>query len=242
MRVKFVAVLLVLLTSACVQNTLKTEKPFTFEEPRILLVRPDVTLAELSAGGVPTVKADWTEMARTHIRDALLETLQNDGATVLLTDSYNDDSPLSPEEVQLEKLHSAVGKSIRAFQVNQATRLPTKEVFDWSLGPGVKWYRDQYDADFVLLVHIEDSYSSGGRRAAQVMAAVLFGVALPGGIQQGFASLVDLRDGEVVWFNQLFRDTGDLRELEPARETIDALLLGFPGRPMPEPPPAPQNS
>jgi hypothetical protein len=31
-----------------------------------------------------------------------------------------------------------------------------------------------------------------------------------------------------VWFNQLMRGTGDLREPEKAPETIDALLREFP--------------
>jgi hypothetical protein len=32
----------------------------------------------------------------------------------------------------------------------------------------------------------------------------------------------------VVWFNQLTRGTGDLREPDKAAETIDALLQQFP--------------
>jgi hypothetical protein len=36
-----------------------------------------------------------------------------------------------------------------------------------------------------------------------------------GGVQSGFASLVDLRTGDIVWFNQLGRATGDLRSRSP---------------------------
>jgi hypothetical protein len=46
--------------------------------------------------------------------------------------------------------------------------------------------------------------------------------------QQGFASLVDLETGDVVWFNHLFSTVGDLREPEPARDAIDTLLEGSP--------------
>jgi hypothetical protein len=53
-------------------------------------------------------------------------------------------------------------------------------------------------------------------------------VVLGTGVQNGYASLVDLRTGQVVWFNRLFSATGDLREAKPAASTVDELLTGFP--------------
>jgi len=44
----------------------------------------------------------------------------------------------------------------------------------------------------------------------------------------GFASLVDLKTGNIVWFNRLFSTRGDLRTKEPAQQTIDALIKGMP--------------
>jgi len=61
-----------------------------------------------------------------------------------------------------------------------------------------------------------------------VLMAVL-GVGLSGGSQVGYASLVDLESGRVLWFNSLARATGDLRDPGKAAETVDALLTGFPG-------------
>ena len=46
---------------------------------------------------------------------------------------------------------------------------------------------------------------------------------MPGGQQVGFASLVDLNSGQVVWFNRLARETGDLRTADEAAETDKAL-------------------
>ena len=56
----------------------------------------------------------------------------------------------------------------------------------------------------------------------------LLGVGIAGGSQIGYASLVDLNDGRIVWFNDLRRASGDLREAEPAKETVEVLLKGFP--------------
>ena len=44
----------------------------------------------------------------------------------------------------------------------------------------------------------------------------------------GTASLVDLKTGRVVWFRDLDRMWGDLREPQPAAETVEALMEGFP--------------
>ena len=49
-----------------------------------------------------------------------------------------------------------------------------------------------------------------------------------GGQQIGYASLVDLNDGRILWFGRLARNSGDLREATPAAETVEALLSDFP--------------
>jgi len=224
----FCSVVVLLVLSACATRTFVTEKELSKSEPTILLLHPNVTLTEVSAGGVQTPKADWTEAAHLHIRDALRDELEAGGANLEVAENFSAVDPENPQEVQLAKLHAMVGSSIVAYQVNSVTRLPTKVEFDWSLGPAVNYYRDQYDSDYALFVHVQDSYASDGRKAAIFMAALLFGVSLQGGIQSAYATLVDLDTGEIVWFNFLHRGQGDLRELEPARETVKALLTGFP--------------
>ena len=74
---------------------------------------------------------------------------------------------------------------------------------------------------------MRDSYVSGERVAAMIALAVI-GIGTPGGMQTGYASLVELETGRVLWFNQLQRVTGDLREADEAAETIDTLLANFP--------------
>ena len=74
---------------------------------------------------------------------------------------------------------------------------------------------------------MRDSYASTERKVAMVAMAVL-GVAATGGRQVGYATLVDLETGQVLWFNRLSRASGDLREEKSAAESVDALLAGFP--------------
>jgi hypothetical protein len=74
---------------------------------------------------------------------------------------------------------------------------------------------------------VRDSYTSAGR-AVLMVGAALFGVGMQGGQQIGFASLVDLRTGNIVWFNRLENGSGDLRTAEPAQNTVNDLLKELP--------------
>jgi hypothetical protein len=131
---------------------------------------------------------------------------------------------------QLIKLHNAIGGSIMLHQYpTSPLALPTKkDRFSWTMGPDTRELATSTGADYALFVHLQDSYASAGRVAVQVVMGVLFGFVPPGGTQVGYATLVELKTGEVVWFNRVLRASGDLRKPEPARETIDLLLSKFP--------------
>jgi hypothetical protein len=145
----------------------------------------------------------------------------------------NYDDKAAPTELrdrlnQIQKLHGAVGKAILIHQYVQQLQLPTKKgQFDWTLGPSVQALREQSGADYALFVYIRDSYTSAGRVAVQILAAIAH-VSLQGGQQLGFVSLVDLKTGNIVWYNLLARNTGDLRTADAAKEVAKTLLTGFP--------------
>jgi hypothetical protein len=82
-------------------------------------------------------------------------------------------------------------------------------------------------ADYALFTWVRDSYASGERKAA-IVAMALLGAFTTGGEQLAYASLVDLETGRIVWFNDLQRMSGDLRDSAAAAETVEALLKGFP--------------
>jgi hypothetical protein len=107
-------------------------------------------------------------------------------------------------------------------------KLPTKnERLDWSMGEAVKPMKAKTGADYALFTWIRDSYASGERKAAMIAMALL-GAISTGGEQVGYASLVDLNTGRIVWFNDLQRMSGDLRDPQAANETVETLLKGFP--------------
>jgi len=220
---------LALLVSACATGALKKEG---FVRPSgatsVVLMTPDVELSELSAGGLQQPRAEWSEAAEKLMTAALQEHF---GKKSLALQQYRkpDDPQAQSAHDRVVNLHRAVGHSIRLHKYpNTPNTLPTKEkAFDWTLGEGAQRLQRDLSADYALFVHVRDSYSSAERKALMVGAA-LFGVAVPGGVQIGFASLVDLRSGEVVWFNQTVNSMGDLREAKPTPEQLTALLDQLP--------------
>jgi hypothetical protein len=191
-------------------------------------MEPDIQLTELTAGGLHEPRADWTEDARKNFSQELTNVFKEREDTIVFYREPEGDPTTLQLHNQLIKLHEVVGKTILIHKYLTAYALPTKsDKFDWSLGENVKTLREQSNADYALVVFIRDSYASAGR-VALIIAGAILGVGISGGVQSGFASLVDLRTGQIVWFNKLLRETGDLRTLESAREAVEQLLANIP--------------
>lgn len=189
----------------------------------ILIVEPDVEISELLASGLQEVRADWTEAARTHVSAALDGLLADRGASTRHF-NYADANDIAQAQRQIVLLHEAVGQSVLMHRYIGVV-LPSKgDAFDWTLGSGAR----QLDptARYALFVYLRDSHASAGRKA--MLALSLIGVGVSLGQQIGFASLVDLNDGRLVWFNLLLSPTGDLRTADAARKAVDLLLDGAP--------------
>lgn len=192
---------------------------------KIAIVPTDIELFVISAGGVPEPKADWTEVATKYFKAALIEKKKGFG-----TPSVEMSEKQADELAEISALHAAIAGAISAHHFGPGNlQLPTKDgKLDWSLGEPALSIKKNTGADYALFTWIRDSYASGERIATTILLAA-FGIGLaPGGLQQGYASLVDLNTGQIVWFNRLFRGTGDLREPEKAAEVLNVLLENFP--------------
>lgn len=191
--------------------------------PTIVVMPLDVELSQVTAGGMQEPHAEWTEAAHKYMRAALTEAAT--GYKVRLVEFQPERGAPEDRETSLElvRLHRAVGSAVLLHQYLGLT-LPSKEgKFDWGLGPSVAAISRSHEADYALFLFVRDSYATAGRVAVIVVAALL-GVGMPGGTQVGFASVVDLKTGDIVWFNRLLRPQGDLRTAEAATETVRALV------------------
>ena len=228
-----IGVLAVALTASACQSTFSTTTKFDrgAADPRVLLMPPEVLLGEVTSGGVVEPNAEWTSEAQGHIEYALGKFLASRKLRLIRYKAPDAVPERSEFHTQLVKLHGAVGRSIIEHQLGPTVRLPTKKgKFDWTLGSGVRRLQEEYGADYALFVSLQDTYTSGGRAVALVMASVLYRwpLFMGAGRQIGFASLGDLKSGAVVWFNRVSRSEGDLREAAPARESIETLMREFP--------------
>jgi hypothetical protein len=189
---------------------------------KVAIMPTDIELFVISAGGVVEPKADWTEAASKHFKDALTRKQQ-----VLGLSSVELSAKQAEDADEVNALHGAIARAISLHHFGPLG-LPTKDgKLDWSMGDSVQPIRQATGADFALFSFVRDSYASAERKAMMVGLALL-GIGISLGSQQGYASLVDLNTGRVVWFNRLLRASGDLREPDSAGETIDALLREFP--------------
>jgi hypothetical protein len=183
----------------------------------------DVELFELSLGGVLTPKADWMASASTHMGAAL-----KTKAAALGFSSKFVDARVADDHAELLHLYGAVARSISMHHAGPL-KLPTKEErLEWSFGDALRPLREATGARYGLFTWVRDSYSSAERKAAMVGLA-LVGIGISGGAQVGYASLVDLESGQVLWFNQNVSAFGDLRDEKSALSSMDGLLAGFPG-------------
>lgn len=199
----------------------------------ILIFRPAVRVGAQSTGGMFEPNGDWTDKARKNIDIALAERQVTLGNSVISApESYGTDAQRVEE---YSKLFAAVSQAVIQYQFFVGNRLPTKKrdnkagVFDWSLGEGVRNLPGAKDADYALFIYNKDAYGSTGRKLLQVVAAFGPGIAVKSGEHAGYAGLIDLKTGDLLWLNADAAMGGDVRDAEGARKRVGQLLEEFPG-------------
>ncbi|HEY0629227.1 MAG TPA: hypothetical protein VGD23_07855 [Sphingomicrobium sp.] len=226
--------------AGCVQTRQYADVEFTPPQGdyKLLVMRPDVSVGSVTTGGMVEPRADWTETARAKLLAALKAQQAARGGNMLIMDRRDALPGIAPETVaELERLHYAVGSSIALHKYSGAY-LPTKRGrgLDWTLGEDAVALGRTTGHDYALFLYAEDSFASTGRVALQVLgiAGCFVGFCAPnigGGGQFAYASLVDLKTGEVVWFNVVQTNgqvagikMGDIRTDAGAAQLVERLL------------------
>ena len=196
--------------------------------PRVVMMPPDIRYYLLTAGGVPQPHAEWTVAARENFAAAAAEYADLMGADMRILDANN----IGQAEVDYERLHNVVGLTILDHHFGPS-KLPSKaagEIFDWSLGSEIRELADKHNADYALFVYYRDYQASGGRVAFSILAAAA-GAYVPSGSEHGFATLVDLNTGNVVWFNRVAAGSGEMRDEQGAIAAVETLFRDIPTSP-----------
>ena len=226
--------------AGCVQTRQFADVQFTPPggDYKLLVLRPDVTVGSLTTGGMVEPRADWTDQARHSIVDALRAQQAARGGNLTILEHRNQLAGVTEQELaDVERLNFAVDQSIVEHKY-LGDYLPTKrgKGLDWTLGADAVRLGHKTGYDYALFLHAEDEVASGGRIALGVLglAGCFIGFCAPnvGGQQQlDYASLVDLKTGEVVWFNVVSAGSeipgikfGDLRTPQGAAQMVERLL------------------
>lgn len=211
----------------------------TDKQAKIIVFRPDVQVGSLHTGGVDEPNADWTALARTNMQTAFDAAAEAREANLtFLGDPEGENAKVLNDFRGLFQIVSTEAMSHALF----FDRLPTKKImlatptdkvkwkFDWSLGADAKKLKEVTGADYAMFIYTHDAYGDTGRKVAQLLMAGMFGAYVPAGVHIGYAGLVDLETGDMVWLNADIQMGGDLREQTGAEKRVRELMRGFPKR------------
>ena len=143
---------------------------------------------------------------------------------------------LQAEEREVVDEHIALfgvvaGSAMRHTMINPVATawVPKAKRFDYTLGPGLAFLREETGADYALILFGEDVIASEGRKVAFV-AAFLFGVGIPLGHSFMLAGIVELQTGNIIWLNYRFSPgSGTFREREDVDTILSELFADYPG-------------
>lgn len=238
-RMILAAIAVLLFASAPVayaQERTAVKKDFELETQSgktILVLDPSVSVGAQSTGGMFEPNAEWTEQAEANIQASLEKFQSKLGNSVIVApEAYGEDAQDLQEHMAL---FAAVAEAVIEYQFFIGNRLPTKkrdnreDEFEWSLGPSVANLPGADQADYALFIYNKDAYGSTGRKVLQVVAILGAGISVTSGEHKGYAGLVDLKTGDLLWLNADGQMGGDVRELDGSEKRVRQLLEEFPG-------------
>lgn len=166
----------------------------------LVLLPPQIFVYEVSAGGVPTRMADWEATARDNLTSASIRLARE--SKLFALQPAPDLAGEAREELEAHiGLYERVALSV--FNYGRGTQdawAHKKQEFDYTLGPGLAFLREQTGADAALVILGVDFISSPGRKAAFI-AGLALGVVMPLGQSFVTAGVVDLKSGDVQWMS-----------------------------------------
>lgn len=227
----FIAYIFVLL--GCAPKTYKLHPQFNTNCQLIksyCLVKPDVEICEISAGGIKEKRDDWCAQGLENVVAALQKTLD------LKNVNYKPitiDDDLKKEIEDIQALYRAVSMSIRMHAIGPGPYVfPDKSAsFDYSIGP-INAISDRYDCDALIIVYGTDEISTGGRQALMALGAIAGAftgvVVMPaGGLTTINFALID-ENGEILYYTSKAGGGFDLRKPESALSLVNQVITDYP--------------
>lgn len=240
MRIRTALVCLLPLLSAALLPASAGAQVFVYSDPalraggapalkKLLVLPPEVSVYEITAGGVVEKVGDWSRQGRDNVAASLRR----------LAPRARFEIASLPELA--EKDRTRIDEHAALYDVLAGNiwrnRMVADDIFaaraqsgfaDYGIGPGLADLADRTGADALLIVFVHDFISTGERKALFAIG-LLLGVGIPLGQTNAAAGLFDLRTGRLLWQSYDTSVTPDVRKPEDADKIVADLFAAFPG-------------
>jgi hypothetical protein len=235
-----------LLLTGCASNTRgygPNFSPIDWNTKKIAITKPDLYAFEVSGGGIPEFRLDWTKEAEKNLSSAMIAQLKK--FRYECVDISESDSIGGLDSINSFVKHVSTAISSNLYGENAF--LPQIDSFDYSIG-SQNDICDHFSADAVMFVFGADEHYSELRKevlqrsavaktARSMFWSVLSMIFLGGATfktysiipeQTFLCCIVADRTGKIIWFKKYLSADGlNLSNLPDAQKTAEQIVAGF---------------
>lgn len=190
---------------------------------RIIILPVDISVYQLSTGGVNEEIKRWSFAANKNVHDVISDYAKGTGKFALV--NY---PKLTQREKSIIEEHTALYGIVVKLGLRDFTRSwqHKRRYFDYTIGGGIGFLAKKTGADAALLVVGVDYVVANGNKAAGSGKQEL-GI-LPGESNL-IVGIVDLKSGNLLWINKNHASNHSLRLKKDVRKMVDSLMQDYPG-------------
>jgi hypothetical protein len=155
---------LLLLVTGCALDAYRIHPEFDTRAGSIqksVLIAPDVSMYELSSGGVVMLRDDWSRVGRKNLQNAILQNFKDKQCNVKLVEM---DTQTAKEMAEVQTLYRLVHKTMDQHTFGPHQDMAEHDGFNYSLG-SLESILQKLGADAMIFVTGYDQVFDGGRKA-----------------------------------------------------------------------------
>jgi len=126
-----------------------------------VLITPDVSMYELSLGGVAMLRDDWSRVGRKNLQNAILRDFKDKQCKVKLVEM---DTQTAKQMAEVQTLYRLVHKTMDQHTFGPHQSMAENDGFNFSLG-SLESILQKFGADAMIFVTGYDQVFKGGRKA-----------------------------------------------------------------------------
>ena len=126
-----------------------------------VLITPDVSMYELSSGGVAMLRDDWSRVGRKNLQNSILRDFKDKQCKVKLVEM---DTQTAKQMAEVQTLYRLVHKTMDQHTFGPYQSMAENDEFNFSLG-SLESILQKFGADAMIFVTGYDQVFKGGRKA-----------------------------------------------------------------------------